>query len=179
MNKRYDDLKSVMNMPKGTVEEQRAFINQVFRDVWPNLYIDEFYYDKQTIKAMYHDYHLVKSKLFCQILTAIFSLPYKEMTYYHGDNGKYVDPFPPIRIKLTQQQAFELRKMNVACSDFKTMMDIMANTTLSMKDETKAEIKKELYDSYKLTLASCMLKLSDTLNIATDIDMKKESTYLY
>ena len=179
MNKRYDDLKSVMNMPKGTVEEQREFINQVFKDVWPNLFFDEFYYDKQLIKSLWTEHQLIKSKLFCQILTNIFSQPYKEMGYYMGNEENYVEAFPPIRIKLTQQQAYQLRRMSVACKDFETITKTLSNTTLLIRDRAKKEIKEEMYNAYRLTLASCMQILAESLNLSADAKVAKESTRLH
>ena len=177
MDKRYDNLQSVMNLPKGTPEEQREFINAIFEQVFYKTDLEQFHYDKHIIKRLYYDHNLVKSNLFCEILTKIFSQPYQELGYYHGDDGTYVENFPPIRIHLTQQQAFELRKVYKTCEDYKTMIDTLSNTTLLMKDETKSKIKHEIYDSYKLTLTDCMLALSKSFNISINAD-KKEDTLL-
>ena len=39
MAKIYNNLQSVMDLPKGTVEEQREFIDAIFRDAWSSINI--------------------------------------------------------------------------------------------------------------------------------------------
>ena len=104
MKKEYNNLHSVMNMPRQTQQEQQQFIEMIFAKAWTKIYFD-FLDDKYVLKRLYADYGFSKNERYCNVLTAILSQPYKELGYYHGDDGKYVESFPPIRFPLTQEQA--------------------------------------------------------------------------
>ncbi len=104
MKKEYNNLRSVMHMPRQTQQEQQQFIEMIFAKAWTKIYFD-FLDDKNALKRLYVDYGFSKNERYCNVLTSILSQPYKELGYYHGDDGKYVESFPPIRFPLTHEQA--------------------------------------------------------------------------
>ncbi|MBQ7880328.1 MAG: hypothetical protein IJ358_00595 [Clostridia bacterium] len=175
MTKRYNNLQSVMDLPKGTVEEQREFIDAIFRDAWRSIYIGSSYSNNKYIcNQLYSKYKLKHSVGFCNILTTILTQPYKELGYYHGDDGTYVDSFPPILIPLTQDQESTLIKMYNACVDYYSIKQALSNENLLLPDTTKKEIIHSLHFTYKKTMEVSILKLNDLFGIKTTLTQESK-----
>lgn len=178
MDKRYDNLQSVMDLPKGTVEEQREFIDAIFRDAWSSINIGSSHSNNKYIcEKLYSDYRLKQSVGFCNILTTILTQPYKELGYYHGDDGTYVASFPPILIPITQDQESTLIKIYNACIDYHSIKQALSNGNLLLTDTTKNDIIHNLHSAYKKTMEVSILKLNDLFGIKTTLTQEsKKST---
>ena len=117
MQTRPKNLNTIMHMPKDTTAEKRAFIETFFKYQWRQVYFD-FNDAKDALKRLYNDYNLAKNERFCDIFTAILSQPYKELAYYRGDDGKYVEHFPPIRFPMTSEQVKVILELDQACREY-------------------------------------------------------------
>lgn len=166
MNRKYRNLKSVMDMPKHTLDEKMAFNEAVFKHAWTNIYFD-LLNDKYVLKKVYFDYGLVKNERFCNIVTAIFSQPYKELPYYRGDDGRYVDNFPPIRFTLTREQANLIEELDKVTQQYLSIYKPLkaSDCLLELKPEEKSAMLADIKFAYNIAINKRINKLEKLFDV--------------
>ena len=93
-------------------------------------------------------------------------MPYKELCYYHGDDGKYVLDFPPIRYTLTKVQAQAVTNMEEMYRQYDQIKKALAkdNNIFCLQDDKKEEILSTIKQGCITALEHHMFTLESEFN---------------